>query len=72
MYAAASEPVTWYEDEQNDQTDANEDRKKEDHHCAFVHQLADVGFAYTSPVHERIFTKSGESEHRIDGILLRG
>ncbi len=38
------ESVSRDEDEQYDQANADEDRKKQDHHCTFVHEFSDVGF----------------------------
>lgn len=65
------ETVSWYEDEKNDQAHANQHGEEQDHHGAFVHELSDVRFSYTCPVHEGVFAEPRQGEHRVDRVLLR-
>ena len=38
--------VSRYEDEKYNQAHADQHGEEQDHHCAFVHELSDVGFSY--------------------------
>ncbi len=60
------------EDEQDDKADADEHREEENHECSLVEQLANVGLADASPVHEGVLAQAGKSEDGIDAVLLRG
>ncbi len=59
-----------HEDEKYDQAHPDQHGEEQDHHCAFVHKLSDVGFSDARPVHEGIFAEPGQGENRVDRVLL--
>ena len=46
MPQAQLKSMSRYKDEQYDQAYADQYSEEQDHHCAFIHELANVGFSY--------------------------
>ena len=58
------------EDEENTENCIDQDRETEDHQGTLVEQLSNIRFLDAREAHEGVFTEAGESEDRVEGVLV--